>query len=206
MVLIIIIYIFLRWYGNFLWCTWLTRFQCFLWSQIIWIQSAFGIIFKCCWIRLCPIHYGPIACCRWIVFTTNLLVGKLKLTIGVIRSIRAVTGFNYWVPESFVDIASIFSCTIPVSWKLTLQTIKLNSNSVKPEFNNLNFLLNIIITSPLFPWVFNPVRQLGRHSGHTTQLQRPHSGIHEYTPTVNENSIKTTFHIFTDQVNRKYKS
>ena len=32
-----------------------------------------------------------------------------------------------------------------------------------------------------------------------------HPGQHGYTTTINENSIKTTFHILTDQVNRMGK-
>ena len=49
---------------------------------------------------------------------------------------------------------------------------------------NFDFLLDIIITLP-------------RPSGLVS-----HPGQHGYTTTINENSIKTTFHILTDQVNR----
>ena len=55
---------------------------------------------------------------------------------------------------------------------------------------NFNLLLDIIITLP----------------GHTTGQQpgQPlQSGQHGYTTTINENSIKTTFHILTDQVKSK---
>ena len=50
---------------------------------------------------------------------------------------------------------------------------------------NFDFLLDIIITLP-------------RPSGLVS-----HPGQHGYTTTINENSIKTTFHILTDQVNIK---
>ena len=52
---------------------------------------------------------------------------------------------------------------------------------------NFDFLLDIIITLP-------------RPSGLVS-----HPGQHGYTTTINENSIKTTFHILTDQVNRMRK-
>ena len=52
---------------------------------------------------------------------------------------------------------------------------------------NFDFLLDIIITLP-------------RPSGLVL-----HPGQHGYTTTINENSIKTTFHILTDQVNRMRK-
>ena len=50
---------------------------------------------------------------------------------------------------------------------------------------NFDILLDIIITLP-------------RPSGLVS-----HPGQHGYTTTINENSIKTTFHILTDQVNIK---